>query len=987
MIESLRDELTARERGAVRFDSSSRSVFAADASNYRHVPIGVVQPLDTDDVLATLEVCRQYDAPVLPRGAATSIGGQAVNEAVVIDFTRHLNAVLSLDPESRTARVQPGVVLDDLRAAAAPHGLTFGPDPSTHNRCTLGGMIGNNACGSHSVAWGKTVDNVRTLDVVSYDGTRLTAGPTSAAELAQFIGQDGAVGDLYRRLTGLRDANLELIRTRTPQLTRRVSGFNLEELLPENGFHLARALVGTEGSCVTVLEATVDLVPVPAARALTVVGFPDAFVAADNAPSFLELRPLTIEGMDIRLINALRAARPTDQRHTLLPEGEGWLFIETGGENPAAAEAAAQAVAARASSLGGSSRIVTEPAQMRTLWGVREAGAGIATRSAEGKEAWPGWEDSAVPPEQLGNYLREFQKLLDGHGRRGAYYGHFGDGCVHVRLDFDLLSRPGIAAFRRFLEDAADLVSAHGGSLSGEHGDGQARAELLPRMYPPAMIEAFAEFKGIWDPREKMNPGAVVRPRRLDADLRVHVEGPRPEGRAQLAFAHDGGSLEAATRRCVGVGACLSAAGGVMCPSYRATGEEQHSTRGRARLLFEFASGRSGLDAAHADDVADALDLCLSCKGCKHDCPVGVDMASYKSEFLAQRYSGRRRPASHYAMGRLPQWLRLVSRTRTASILNRGARIPALASIAKRLGGIAPERDIPTLAGESFQTWFARRKPGSTAASGPDRPRVLLWPDTFTNYLDPQIGRDAVTALEALGYQVEVPSGPVCCALTWTSTGQLDQAKKVLTRTLDVLKPWLDDGVPIVGLEPSCTSALKSEATELLPANPAAAQVSTAIRSLAEILRPHLDELRRASAKHNVSAGSAPVETPGQQATGRQKAVVQVHCHQYADLGFDADRAVMEALGVDAEVLDSGCCGLAGNFGFERGHFEVSQAVGERVLFPAVRAALADHTGPPVALVADGYSCRTQIRQSTAGDPVHLAHFAAAVLTSGQDTP
>ncbi|MGO9778623.1 MAG: FAD-binding and (Fe-S)-binding domain-containing protein [Streptosporangiaceae bacterium] len=987
MTESARPleaDLTARVRGQVRFDSASRAVFAADASNYRHVPVGVVQPLDTGDVLATLEVCRQHDVPVLPRGAATSIGGQAVNEAVVIDFSRHLRSVLSIDPDQATARVQPGVVLDDLRAAAAPHGLTFGPDPSTHNRCTLGGMIGNNACGSHSVAWGKTVDNVRDLTVVSYGGTQLTVGPTAPDELTACARQPGETGGIYRGLAQLSESHATLVRTQTPRLTRRVSGYNLDQLLPENGFNVARALVGTEGSCVTMLEATVDLVPMPAARVLTVVGYPGAFGAADAAPGFLDLAPLTIEGMDMALIAALRAARPADQRYKLLPDGAGWLFIETGGATGTEAEAAAHAIAARAGLTGGTSRIVTDPAAMRTLWGIREAGAGILTRGADGREAWPGWEDTAVPPEQLGPYLREFRQLMDDHGRRGAYYGHFGDGCVHIRIDFDLITATGIAAFRRFITEAADLVTAHGGSLSGEHGDGQARSELLPRMYSPAMIAAFAQFKGIWDPRDRMNPGAVVRPRRLDADVRVYVGGPRPAVRTHLAFAHDQGSLEAATRRCVGVGACLSGSGNVMCPSYRATGEEQHSTRGRARLLFEFASGRAGVDAAHADDVAGALDLCLSCKGCKRDCPVGVDMAAYKAEFLAPRYAGRRRPAPHYSLGWLPQWLRLVSRTRSAALLNWAARRPALAAVAKRIGGIAPERDIPALAGESFQAWFARRGPRPDSSETPG-PRLLLWPDTFTNYLEPSIGRDAVTALEALGYRVEVPAQPVCCGLTWISTGQLDHAKEVMARTLATLQPWLDAGVPIVGLEPSCTAALKSEATELLPDSPAAKQASVAVRSLAEILRPHAAALRDRATQQATACDGRPeaqasatqqAMAPGNrpEAAVPPKALVQVHCHQHADLGFDADREVLAALGVQAEVLDSGCCGLAGNFGFERGHYEVSQACGERVLFPAIRA------GRSAAVVADGYSCRTQIRQATGGAPVHLAHLAVAVL-------
>ena len=557
---------------------------------------------------------------------------------------------------------------------------------------------------------------------------------------------------------------------------------------------------------------------------------------------------------------------------------------------------------------------------------------------------------------------------------------------MHIRIDFDLITAPGIAGFRRFIEDAADLVTAHGGSLSGEHGDGQARSELLPRMYPAEMIAAFADFKSIWDPRDKMNPGAVVRPRRLDTDLRVYVSGPRPAARTQLAFAHDGGSLEAATRRCVGVGACLSGSGNVMCPSYRATGEEQHSTRGRARLLFEFASGRAGVDAAHADDVAGALDLCLSCKGCKRDCPVGVDMAAYKAEFLARRYAGRRRPAAHYSLGWLPRWLRLVSRTRSAALLNRAARVRALAAPARRVGGIAPERDIPPLAGQSFQAWFARRGARPDGAG----PRLLLWPDTFTNYLEPSIGRDAVTALEALGYRVEVPAQPVCCGLTWISTGQLDHAKRVMTRTLATLKPWLDDGVPIVGLEPSCTAALKSEATELLPGHPGATQASAAVRSLAEILRPHAEELRsRAAQQATQQAMQGAAQQAAQQAAHQatqgaapaRKALVQVHCHQHADLGFDADREVLAALGVQADVLDSGCCGLAGNFGFERGHYEVSQACGERVLFPAIRAS------QDASVVADGYSCRTQIRQATGGAPVHLAHLAAAVLAPDPPSP
>ena len=959
-VQDLNAALGKAVRGRVRFDAGTRAMYSADASNYRRVPIGVVEPLDTDDVEAAVSVCSTYDVPLLPRGAGTSIAGQAVNTAVVLDFTKHLNGIESIDPEARTARVQPGLVLDKLRDAARPHGLTFGPDPSTHNRCTLGGMIGNNACGSHSVAWGKTVDNVHALDVLTYSGERLLVGPGTP--------QSGRIPDALRALGG---RYAELVRTAFPDLTRRVSGYNLDQLLPENGFDLARALVGTEGTCATVLGATVRLVESPPARALAVLGFPDAYLAADHVTVVRELNPLTIEGMDAGLIAALRASNPVETASRALPEGGGWLYVETGGATRAEAEAAAQAVVTAMKPYTRSALVVSEPAQMKALWRIREDGAGILTRSPDGGEAWPGWEDAAVPPARFGAYLREFDALLARHSRKGAYYGHFGDGCLHVRIDFDLMTKPGIANFRGFMEDAADLAVAHGGSLSGEHGDGQARAELLPRMYPPDIIRAFEEFKGIWDPADRMNPDRVVRPAKMDEDLRVFVGIPTIRDEPALAFGHDRGSFTRATRRCLGVGKCVTESGGVMCPSFRATGEEMHSTRGRARLLFEMANGQVIKGGWQSPEVAEALDLCLSCKGCKRDCPVGVDMASYKTEFLAQRYKGKIRPASHYAMGALPRWMGLVGKLppRAVDVLNAMARSP-LAALAKKLGGITPERAIPPIARTTFRRTARAPEParrgarssesarrGARSSASPSRGRVLLWPDTFTNHFDPSIASDAVAVLSALGYSVELPPRAVCCGLTWTSTGQVVAAQKVLRRSLRTIEPWLAAGVPVVGLEPSCTAALKADGPELLPDEPLAASLATGVRTFAEVLAEHADELRDA------------VVTPG----GR--ALVQVHCHQHAEIGTDADGIVMAALGVDAEVLDSGCCGLAGNFGFEKGHYEVSMACAERVLLPAVRAADAD-----VAVLADGFSCRTQLRQAGTREPVHLAQMAATAL-------
>ena len=942
-------ELAGALAGEVRFDTASRAVFAADASNYRHVPIGVIQPRDAADVLAALEICRRHETPVVARGSGTSIAGNSINAAVVLDFRKHMNQVLDIDPGTRRARVQPGLVLDELQGQARPHGLLFGPDPSTHSRCTLGGMIGNNSCGSHSVAWGKTVDNVAALDVVTYRGTRLQTGPTPEAELDRLSAGEGEAARIYRQLRAVRDRYGEAVRSGFPDLTRRVSGYNLDQLLPEAGFDLARALVGSEGTCVTLLEATVGLVEAPAVRALTVLGFPNPFEAADHVLPLLDLHPLALEGIDAGLVAALRVANPQETVTRLLPDGGGWLYVETGGGGAKEAEAAAHRVAEVGRALGATTLVVSDPATMGALWRIREDGAGILTRLSDGGEAWPGWEDTAVPPARLGVYLREFQALLDEHHLRGGYYGHFGEGCIHIRIDFDLITDAGVARFRTFMEEAADLVAAHGGSLSGEHGDGQSRAELLPRMFPAEVIEGFGAFKAAWDPDGAMNPEVLVKPRPIDADLRLHTAPVAIDLTTKLAFHRDRDGFAGAMRRCVGVGRCLSATGGVMCPSYRATAEEQHSTRGRARLLYEMASGKLVENGWRSTEVRDALDLCLSCKGCKTDCPVGVDMATYKAEFLSHHYQGRLRPRSHYSLGWLPVSLRLGALA--PKVVNRVFAHPLGSRLVKSLGGIAPERDLPPVAATPFTRWWGSRDRPANSAARQER-RVLLWPDTFSNFFDPEVAKAAVAALEHLGYRVEVPHQAVCCGLPWMSTGQLGVARRVLRRSLRVLRPWLDAGVPIVGLEPSCAAMLRADVLEVLPHDPDAARLAGAVRSFAEVLRDH------------------PGGLPEPVRTGT--ALAQVHCHQHAEWGYDADREVLGRLGVETRVLDSGCCGLAGNFGFEAGHYEVSQACAERVLLPAVRGA-AEGTD----VLADGFSCRTQVRQDGNAEPVHLAQLAA----------
>ncbi|MDQ0934572.1 FAD-binding and (Fe-S)-binding domain-containing protein [Streptomyces turgidiscabies] len=938
-LRPLEAELRGAVRGEVGFDAMSRALTTMDASNYRRVPLGVVAPRDADDVAAALAVCRAHCVPVVARGGGTSIAGQATGTGVVLDFTRHMHHLLSLNHEERTAVVQPGLVLDRLQEAAAPHGLRFGPDPSTHGRCTLGGMIGNNSCGAHSVAWGTTADSVRELTVIRARGDRLRLGRDWAGA------PDG--------LRQLAEGELARLRTGFPDLPRRISGYALDALLPEKGADVARSFCGSEGTLGIVTEAVVRLVEAPRARALAVLAYADESAAAEAAAGLLPYGPLTVEGMAADLVRTA----------TDLPRGGAWLFVETGGDEAAQARARADAIVRAADVMD--SLVVSDPAAQRALWRVREDASGTATRMPDGTEAWPGWEDCAVPPARLGVYLRDFRRLLRDHGLRGTPYGHFGDGCIHVRIDFDLLTAPGVARFRRFSEELAELVVSHGGSLSGEHGDGQARAELLPKMYAPEMIALFERAKALWDPDDLLNPGMLVRPARLDENLRFAVL-PRKPVPVAFGYPADGGDFSAAVSRCVGVAKCRTPTAGsgggggseVMCPSFRVTGEEAHSTRGRARLLHEMLAGEVITDGWRSEEVRDALDLCLSCKGCRSDCPVEVDMATYKAEFLHHHWSGRLRPAAHYAMGWLPVWLGAVARTRTARLVNSLARVRVLAAVAKRLGGIAPEREIPAVAGETFSRWWGRRKAAGDSGGGP---AVVLWPDTFTEHLTPSVGQAAVRVLEAAGLAVTLPPRArgtrVCCGLTYVSTGQLDRARAVLRRTLDTMEPVLDAGTPVTVLEPSCAAALRADLPELLHDDPRARRLADAVLTFAETLDHH--------------APDWPPPRVDRPATG------QTHCHQHAVLGDTADRRLREAAGLTGDLV-GGCCGLAGNFGFEKGHHEVSTACAEERLLPAVREA-AEGT----VVLADGFSCRTQLQQLAGVRGRHLAEVLAEGLEGG----
>jgi len=923
-------------------DPATLALYTTDASNYRHTPLGVVLPRTAEDVVAAMARCREAGLPVITRGGGTSVAGNACGPAVILDTSRHFAGIRELDPAARTARVAPGTVLDILQAAAAPHGLRFGPDPSTHSRCTIGGMIGNNACGSHSVAWGRTADAVERLEILLYDGTRLEVGPATPSEVDERAALPGTEGRVYRELRALVRENLALLRTELSTWPRRVSGYGLEHLLPENGFNLAKALVGSEGTCVSVLEATVGLAELPKHKTLAVLGFPSDIDAADAVMEILPWSPLTVEGVDADLVALLGS-----ERETGLPPGGAWLFVELAGEEPGEAERRASALAEKLGDRLSGHLVLTDPAAQRELWRIREEGAGLATRLADGSEAWPGWEDAAVPPERLGSYLRGFKELMRKYGRQSVVYGHYGEGCLHMRLDFDLLSGPGITEFRAFLEEAADLVAAHGGSLSGEHGDGQARSELLPRMYSPEVLALFARFKAIFDPEGRMNPGILVAPRPVDENLRVRRASIAIEDVTVLGYPEDHGSFGEAMRRCVGVGKCRNTTGtGVMCPSYRVTREEKDSTRGRAHLLAEMINGEVIKDGWRSEEVRDALDLCLSCKGCLSDCPVDVDMATYKAEFFHQHYKGRVRPASHYSMGWLPLWLRFAGLA--PRVVNAVTRRRSLAKALKRVGGIAEERELP-----AFAKPFTRTRRDLRRRRAPGKRPIVLWPDSFNNYLTPGVLEAATEVLTAAGYDVVLPDREVCCGLTWVSTGQLTVARKVLRRTLSVLKPYLDAGYEVAGLEPSCTALFRGDLRALLPGDPTAALLAERTRTFAELV----------------------ADSPLEFAALDVDAISQVHCHQHAVLGFEADEKAMAAAGVRNSTLDSGCCGLAGNFGFERGHYDVSVACAEDRLLPAVRAA-AEET----LVISDGFSCRTQIAQESERTAVHLAEVLRAAL-------
>ncbi len=969
-IQGLRKALAKKIKGEVRFDRGTIALYATDSSNFREAPLGVVIPRTQEDVVNTHRICSRFGAPILSRGCGTSLSGETVNFAVVIDHSKYLTHIGKTDAANRLVTVEPGAINEQVNIHTGKKNLVFGPDPSTHSYCTIGGNAGNNSCGIHSVQsqlYGpgpRTSDNLESMDIVTYDGERFTVGVNEEEHLDAIIRAGGCKGEIYRKLRALRDRYADLIREKYPpasKLPRRVSGYNLDELLPEKGFNVARALVGTEGTCVTALQITLKLTPALLKRVTAIVQYDELPDAATHIGEIMEWKPIGLEALDHELFQDEQLEHKDTEALKALPRsGRGsWLLVEFGADSDKEVRKKAKEFQEWLIHKKGyeKERIGLfgrgEPGgPADVVWKAREGGLGATAFPPNSGDHWPGWEDSAVPPDKLSPYIVDLKKLYNKYGYKGAMYGHFGQGCVHSRISFELKTPGGVAQYRNFLEEAADLVVSYGGSLSGEHGDGQQRAQFLVKQYGAELIEAMREFKRIWDPQWKMNPGKVIDPYPVDSNLKLGANYAPREVTTKFAYREDGGSFAHATLRCVGAGKCREPhTAGVMCPSYVVTRDEKHSTRGRARMLFEMMQGDIIKDGWESTEVYDALDLCLACKGCSNDCPVNVDMPTYKAEFLYHHHKSlkRNRNRHAYAFGLIDKWARLASLN--PELVNFATQTPGLSTVAKFIAGMDQKRKIPEFAPMTLQAWF-RQRGGTVNRVGPG---VILWPDTFNNHFHTQVGTAAVEALEAAGFRVIVPQQHVCCGRPLYDYGFLDMAETYLRRTLRLLRNEIRKGTPLVGMEPSCLAVFRDELLKILPNDQDANRLKENCFHWAEFFE-----------KNNI---------PVPKLEG--KALVWGHCHHKATGGMDPEMKLLkEGMGLDATQAQGGCCGLAGSWGFEDGKHDISMQCGEIGFLPAVRNA-----DPSTVIVANGFSCKTQLEQS--GIDRRALHVAEVMRLAG----
>jgi len=961
-VPGLLSELEKAVTGEVRFDDGSRGLYSTDASNYRQIPIGVVLPKTEEDIIMTVQICHKYGAPVLSRGGGTSLAGQTCNVAVVMDMSKYYNQVLNIDADKKLVTVQPGIVLDEMRRATiSAVNQTFGPDPATHSRCTLGGMLGNNSCGVHSIAaefagyGGRTSDNTEALTILTYDGVKMKLGKTSDEAYERILQEGGRKAELYKKLRAFVDKYADLIREKFPNIPRRVSGYDLPALLPENGFNVAQALVGSEGTLVTILDATLKLYPEFNGKTLLVLGYQSLPDTGYAVPEILKHQPIGLEGIDDFLIDFMRRKGLDIKNIPLLPPGNAWLLVEFGGDSKEESDGKARKLMEELKQQQNppSMSLFDDPAQEALLWKIREDGLGATAWVPGEPNGGPGWEDSAVAVEKVGDYLKDLRALFTKYDYHPSIYGHFGQGCIHCRVGFDFKTADGIRKYKQFTVEASRLVVKYGGSLSGEHGDGQARGDLLEIMFGQEMMQAFHEFKEIWDPEWKMNPGKIVDTFGQTNDLRLGVDYNPPQLKTHFQFPEEGYDWSLVTLRCVGVGECRRHEGGTMCPSYMATREEKHSTRGRSRLLYEALQGDVVKGGWKSEEVKEALDLCLACKGCKGDCPVNVDMATYKAEFLSHYYEGKVRPLNAYLFGWIHWWARLASLA--PGVVNFLTHAPLLGTLTKKIFGIAPQRDMPRFADITFRKWFRgrekyrSRKNGKQKAMAGGKTKVILWTDTFNNNFLPETLVAGAAVLEAAGFEVVLTQKTLCCGRPLYDFGMLNTAKRLLVDILENLKEEIEQGVPIVGLEPSCVAVFRDELYNFFPHRQDALRLSGQVYTLAEFLQQKAPDFK------------VP-ELPF-------KAVVHGHCHHRAIMKIDADKKVLDQTGMDYQVLSDTCCGMAGYFGYEKGdHYDISIKCGEMELLPVVRQAEKE-----TLILTDGFSCREQIAQQTNRGALHLA--------------
>lgn len=954
---NLHRDLTSSVEGRCDFTDAGIALYTSDASNYRQIPLGVVFPATIDDVVAATKVCREHQVPVLMRGGGTSQNGQTVNNAVIIDCSQHLNRVLSIDPDTRTALVEPGIVCDALKAEAEQHGLTWGPDPATHSRCTLGGMIGNNSCGPHSMLAGKTVENVLELDILTPGGERFWVGPTSENELADIIAEDNERADIYKELKALRDQYAELIREKYPDIKRRVSGYNLDQLLPENGFNVARALVGSEGTCISVLRARLKLIDNPKHKQLIVLGFEDIFTAGDSVPEIMPHTPIAMEGLDWAIVGGLIDRQLRLDEVALLPQGKAWLLVELADNN---IETLKRRCTQFEIAMQSSPRVlsvlpVNDAAMVVDFWTIREQGASATSMSLNPQDPDPivGWEDTAVDPMQLGDYLREFSALVKRYGYSTSLYGHFGDGCIHARITFDTRTEKGVCDFRAFSQEIAKLVVRFGGSLSGEHGDGQAKAEFLPIMFGEELMHAFERFKSAWDPQQRMNPGKVVNAFRMDENLRLGPDYQPDSVPTTLHFHEDVGGFSQSTERCIGMGKCRSA-NGAMCPSYQATGEERYSTRGRAHLLHELIRGELIQKGFADNDIADSMEHCLSCKACKSECPTQVDIAAYKSEFMSKYFATVRRPIDHYPLAHIGNLLPKMARlSRLSNLLQRGPT----GYLMKRLLNIHQDSTLPSLATESFSEWVRNSCDQSDSSfyyfGNQSDTRVVLWIDTVNDHYRPQLLKSAINVLTRTGHRVAVAKDHFCCGRPLYEYGYLEQAAKQIANILDHFHDKLPASAEVVVLEPSCLSVFKDELQRICP-----------------------DDLRAANLHARTTTLSGFLTNNNIKPARRLKSgILHLHCHDKSAQP-SADQSLMTQCFEQMIEPEAGCCGMAGTYGIKQKTRHIGQWLFNRQLGPEIK-----NTNSETVVVANGFSCAKQIGDNTGTQTLHPVQVLERCLT------